>query len=188
MCNSPIDFPCQDPDDPDPTDPTDPTETDATETDATQTEPSTTTVRPPPPRNVCEGLPDGRLVNNPTGCRSFFECRNQVAFPRQCDVGLNFNETLQICDRPTFTPCSNDDFECPYFGISRWEVPGSCTEYNFCFAGQHRVHTCAKTLTFDTDISLCAPEENVECTRDLCPVYNDIDNMVTYPSEYDCEE
>jgi len=178
MCDSPINFPCEDTT-PDPEDP--PVTT-------TTPEPPTTTVRPPPPRNVCEGLPDGRLVNNPTGCRSFFECRNEVALPRQCDMGLNFNEELQMCDRPTFTPCSNDDFECPYFGISRWEVPGSCTEFNFCFAGQHRVEECAPGLTFDTKLALCALQENVDCTRDLCPIDNDIDNIVTHPSEFSCEE
>lgn len=174
LCDSPIDYPC--------TDPTDPPE------HTTTPEPATT-VRPPrPPGNVCDGLKDGHLVNDPTLCRAFFECRNNVALPRQCDVGLNFNEELQKCDRPTFTPCSNDDFECPFHGISRWEVPGSCVEYNFCFSGQHRVQTCSEGLLFDSSIARCSLEENVECVRDLCPIDNDIDNIVTYPSENDCEQ
>lgn len=173
LCNSPDEYPCiDDPEEPEPT----------------EEPPTSTTTRRPPPGNVCEGLPDGRFVNNPTGCRSYFECQNEVALPRQCDMGLNFNEERQICDRPTFTPCTNEDFECPYFGISRWEVPGSCVEYNYCFGGQHRVQTCAPGLTFNSKISLCAPQETVGCTRDLCPVVNDIDNIVTYPSEVDCEQ
>lgn len=172
LCDFPDVFPCDNPENP----------------TTTPEDDTTTTVRPQPPRNVCEGLPNGRLVNNPTLCRAFFECQNDIAFPRQCDVGLNFNEELQICDRPSFTPCSNDDFECPFYGISRWEVPGSCNKYNYCFGGQHRVQTCADGLLFDSDISLCALEENVQCERDLCPITNDIDNIVTYPSEVSCEQ
>jgi len=183
LCDTPDEFPCDEPEDP-----TDPTPEPTDPSDEPPTTEEVTTVRPPPPRNVCEGLPNGRLVNNPTLCRAFFECQNEVAFPRQCTVGLNFNEELQICDRPSFTPCSNEDFECPFYGISRWEVPGSCNEYNFCFSGQHRVETCSEGLLFDSGISLCALEENVECTRDLCPITNDIDNIVTYPSENDCEQ
>ncbi|KAG4078252.1 hypothetical protein HA402_011324 [Bradysia odoriphaga] len=187
LCDTPEEYPCTDPEDPGTTDPTT-VPTDPTDETEQPTTDATTTVRPPPSRNVCEGLPNGRLVNDPTLCRAFFECQNEVALPRQCDVGLNFNEELQICDRPSFTPCSNDEFECPFFGISRWEVPGSCNEYNYCFAGQHRVQTCAEGLLFDSAISLCALEENVKCERDLCPITNDIDNIVTYPSENDCEQ
>ncbi len=192
MCDYPEDYPCEDPTLP-PTDPptdlpTDPSSEPPTDPPTEPPTDPTTTERPSPPRPVCEGQPDGRLVNDPTGCRSFFECRNEVALPRQCDMGLNFNEELQICDRPSFTPCSNDDFECPFYGISRWEVPGSCTDYNFCFAGQHRVQTCAPGLIFDSSISLCSLEENVSCERDLCPLTNDIDDIVTYPSENDCEQ
>lgn len=183
LCDTPEEYPCEGPDDPTTT--PDGSTDDTTETTSTE---STTTARPPPPRNVCEGQPNGRLVNDPTLCRAFFECQNNVAFPRQCAVGLNFNEEMQICDRPSFTPCTNDDFECPFYGISRWEVPGSCNEYNYCFAGQHRLQTCAEGLLFDSSISLCSLEENVECTRDLCPITNDIDNIVTYPSEVSCEQ
>ncbi|KAG4079324.1 hypothetical protein HA402_008016 [Bradysia odoriphaga] len=94
-----------------------------------------------------------------------------------------------ICDRPSLTPCTNDDFECPYWGISRWEVPGSCTEYNFCIEGQHRILRCAPGLVFDPELALCALEDETVCTRELCPLNGGIDNIVTYPSyDENCEE
>jgi len=172
ICDLPENYPCSDeePEDPEPEDP----------------EPEDPP--PQPPRSVCEGHPNGRLVNNPTACRSFFECLNEIPFPRQCDVGLNFNEDWQSCEHPSLAPCSNDDFRCPFSGISRWEISGSCTDYNFCFSGQQRIRTCSEGLHFDTSISLCSLKQNVGCTRDLCPISNDIEDIVYHPSEEDCEQ
>ncbi|KAG4073025.1 hypothetical protein HA402_009444 [Bradysia odoriphaga] len=145
------------------------------------------TVKAQCPDNICEGRPDGFFVNDPTGCRSYFVCINETPSSRQqCGVGYNFNEALQICDR--YLPCKDYHFECPIRGISNWVYPGNCTRYNFCFGGSHEVRECAPGLHFDTSISECNLKEVVRCPRELCPDNNDIDNIVTVPSETDCEE
>lgn len=131
ICNLPENYPCEDPiTTEDPTITEDPvTETtEAIDTDEPETvgPPETTPSPSPPPLNRCEGRPNGHFLNDPTGCRSYFVCVNEVAFTGQCDMGFNFNETMQLCDHPSRTPCTNENFECPFFGISRWEVPGSC--------------------------------------------------------------
>lgn len=146
-----------------------------------------TTVIAQCPENICEGRPDGFFVNDPTGCRSYFVCMNgNTSTRQQCGMGFNFNEALQICDNSK--PCDDYYFECPLSGISNWVYPGNCTRYHFCFAGYHELRECAPGLHFDTSISECNFEEVVRCSREVCPNENDIGNIVTVPSDTDCEQ
>lgn len=146
-----------------------------------------TTVATQCPENICEGRHDGFFVSDPTGCRSYFVCMNGNSSSRQqCEMGFNFNEALQICDHSK--PCKDYDFECPLRGISNWVYPGNCTLYNFCFGGSHALRECAPGLHFDISMSECNFKEVVKCTREVCPNKNDIDNIVTVPSDSDCEQ
>lgn len=77
-------------------------------------------------------------------------------------------------------------FDCPPTGVVKFTFPGSCTRYHFCFAGSHEVRECGTGLHFASWEGLCTFPERASCTREICPVTNDINNIVTFPSETNC--
>lgn len=139
-----------------------------------------------PPTSKCTGLPNGHFINNPVNCQAYWVCWNELPFNGTCPPDFNFNETGQLCDYPENYPCNQ--FICPPNGIHVFEKERSCTEFHFCFAGSHSVQSCAPGLHFSSELRHCVLPAVANCQRDRCPEENDINNIVTFPSEHSCEE
>lgn len=136
---------------------------------------------------ICDGHPDGYLINNPISCQAFWRCTNGMAIPGQCESAFNFNEPKQLCDHPANYPCDNRPL-CPPQGIHTYKKHNSCTEFYFCFAGFLTIRQCAPGLHFDSAKGQCNFPVLAECEESVCPLINDPDNIVTLPSKERCDE
>lgn len=181
----------------------------------TQTTPETS-LTPGLRNDVCRNHPNGYFVNNPANCQAFWTCHDGEAYDAVCRPELNFNEADQVCDNPLNYPCDNEpsattanpestttpmppsitttpipplppSFSCPPTGISFSAIPDSCTRFRFCFAGTLIVRECAVGLHFDEHLQRCNFEEQTDCTRGMCPLVNDPENVVTHPSKKTCD-
>lgn len=68
--------------------------------------PTTSTPSTTPMYTECEGLQDGTLLPNPNSCLSFYECINELPYPRFCDDGLWFDMNLLACGPPDSVNCT----------------------------------------------------------------------------------
>ena len=141
-----------------------------------------------PSPDVCDGVANGTFVNNPINCQAYWLCLDGRTYCGNFKNGFNFNEEEQVCDHPDNFACENEpEFQCPESGIHSFPLPRNCTAFHFCFAGQHAILSCADGLHFDETLLKCNFPEQARCARDRCPLENDINNIVTWPSEEDCE-
>lgn len=59
----------------------------------------------PPMYTECIGFEDGTLIPNPNSCLSFFECIDELPYPRFCDDGLWFDMDDLACGEPDSVNC-----------------------------------------------------------------------------------
>lgn len=203
ICDLPQNYPCVDGKIPD--------------GNATTLPPEPSTDEPFNESRVCKNRPDGYFVNNPINCAAFWICSNRLPHDGACNDGMNFNEEMQVCDTPenffceesetpeTTDPADPTDepttetvesttlparrpFECPDNEMASFPIPDTCTTYRLCFGGSFKIQRCADGLHFDEVSGQCDFADRIKCTRGLCPAENDIDHIVTHPSENSCNE
>ncbi|XP_044578719.1 mucin-5AC-like isoform X2 [Cotesia glomerata] len=49
------------------------------------------------------------LLPHETNCRLYYDCKDGEKWLKECSSGLEFNPTLQFCDRPELAGCSNSE-------------------------------------------------------------------------------
>lgn len=126
--------------------------------------------------SVCRDLPNGFTVPVSTNCRTYSVCWYGVQHNGECAAGYSFNQQSNLCDITNNYKC--DDNLCPPTGIHAFRKFGSCTEYNFCFAGVHSTRPCADGLHFDSKQNRCAEPSVALCYA--CPVKDDASKLVTF--------
>lgn len=75
---------------------------------------------------------------------------------------------------------------CPATGNVNIFHPGSCTKYWMCLSGVPHPRECADNLHFDSVQGGCNNIAAANCFRDICPIVDDPNNMVTHGSKTDC--
>lgn len=119
----------------------------------------------------------GVTVKEPTNCRSYSVCWHGVSHTGECPQGYSYNEDSEICDIANNCRCEEDTM-CPPTGVHSFRKLGSCTEYNFCFAGVHSVRRCLAGLQFDRAQNKCGLASQAGCFE--CPVQDDKNKIVTF--------
>ncbi|XP_042889208.1 uncharacterized protein LOC122264399 [Penaeus japonicus] len=93
-------------------------------------------------------------------CNKYYECKDNVAYVKECGGDLVFNPALEQCDLPT-------NYECPKPVICgchcRYPVDGECNAYYDCRNGEAEKKYCTEGLLFNPDTRMCDIAENVDC-------------------------
>lgn len=126
----------------------------------------------------------GLTVKEPTNCRSYSVCWHGVSHTGECPKGYSYNEENELCDIANNYRCEEDSM-CPTTGVHSFRKLGSCTDYNFCFAGAHSVRQCRAGLQFDRVQNKCDLPSVAACFA--CPVQDDKNKIVTFNGQR-CEE
>lgn len=154
------------------------------------------------PHKICQGVPEGRILDNPQSCAAYFACVEGRAWAGECPEGSWFNYYAQICDVPWHVPCDAEaseiiELECvpePSFIIScrndddlhTIQHPFDCTQYYLCIEGRAMLRSCAPGLEFNTETSQCMVPEEAACKFGSCPSYNV--PLTFLPSTKNCSE
>lgn len=126
--------------------------------------------------SVCRDLPNGFTVPVSSNCRTYSVCWYGVQHNGECAAGYSFNQKSNLCDITNNYKC--EDNLCPPTGIHAFRKFGSCTEYNFCYAGVHSTRPCADGFHFDSKQNRCAEPSVALCYA--CPVKDDTSKIVTF--------
>lgn len=130
--------------------------------------------------NPCAGRNSG-FVNDFSGCRNYFSCVSEIAFPAVCPMGFYFDEVNQKCELEANVVCS----QCPPTGIEFIRSPTSCSNYTICVDGTALERECSAGLWFDTKTKKCDLIENVLCEGiNNCPSTG----VVVVPNVADCTQ
>lgn len=140
------------------------------------------------PHTICQGVTEGRLINNSMSCAAYFACVQGRAWSGECSDGTWFNYAEQICDLPWRVPCDAEaseivELECvpePNFIIScrndndlhTIQHPFDCTQYYLCMEGHAMLRSCAPGLEFSAEMSQCMVPAEAACKFGECPSYN----------------
>ncbi|XP_042889198.1 uncharacterized protein LOC122264392 [Penaeus japonicus] len=93
-------------------------------------------------------------------CNKYYECKDNVAYVKECGGDLVFNPALEQCDLPT-------NYECPkpiFCGCHcRYPVDGECNAYYDCRDSEAEKKYCTEGLLFNPDTRMCDIAENVDC-------------------------
>lgn len=150
--------------------------------------------------NICRDLSNNTPVANNISCRDFFVCRDQRAVPYRCPEGHWFNPdqgnpgnsdpVSSHCRGSPHESCNPDnDFElCPPSGIHFFPHEEYCNKFIMCFAGFPILRHCAEGLYFDRELRTCNFPEYAECELEVCPPYNDHNNITFVPSDTYCDK
>lgn len=131
----------------------------------------------PDPKSDCKGQSNGFVYATDGNCRSYAICRQETSQDAECPIGFSYNPKSNICDIANNYLCEEDHM-CPPTGIHMFRKLGSCTEYNFCFAGKHLTKTCDNGLNFDTSQNKCATPDVAKCYE--CPLVDDPQTTITF--------
>lgn len=137
---------------------------------------------------ICDGVPEGRFLNNPLNCPAFFQCVNGRAHAGECPGGTWFNYKAQICDAPWHVACDSEhseviQLECiteQRYVIScrgrddlhTIQHPRNCSEFYLCIGGEAVLRQCAPGLEFNTEFQQCMLKEDANCVFSECPPFN----------------
>lgn len=155
------------------------------------------------PHTICQGVAEGRFLDNPFSCASFFRCVNGHAQSGECTDGTWFNYQAQMCDAPWHVPCDASqstivELECvtkeePKYSITcrgddlqLIQHPHDCNQYYMCVSGIPMPRSCAPGLEFNVVESQCMEPEQANCNFLGCPPYNF--PMTFLPSKVSCQE
>ncbi|XP_042889196.1 balbiani ring protein 3-like isoform X1 [Penaeus japonicus] len=117
-------------------------------------------------------------------CNKYYECKDNVAYVKECGGDLVFNPALEQCDLPT-------NYECPKPVICgchcRYPVDDECNAYYDCRNGEAEKKYCTEGLLFNPDTRMCDIAENVDCptTPPTQPPTGCHDNV--HDSDPDCK-
>lgn len=142
------------------------------------------------PHSICEGVEEGRFLDNPFSCAAWFQCRDGRAVSGECPGGSWFNYEQQLCDWPFNVRCDAEvseivELECvtveePDYTISCRTTdelhtvphPYDCNRYYVCVSGEAMGRSCAPGLEFNPVMSQCMAPEEANCVKTACPPYN----------------
>lgn len=141
------------------------------------------------PHTICEEVPEGRFIDNPFSCASFFQCHNGRAWAGVCPNGTWFNYQAQVCDAPWNVRCDAEvsetiELECvtedePKYTIScrtgelhTVQHPYDCGQFYLCVSGLPILRSCAPGLEFNVLESQCMAPEDANCVISECPPFN----------------
>lgn len=155
------------------------------------------------PHTICEGVENGRFIDNPLNCAAFFQCRNGRAYSGECLNGTWFNYEDQKCDVPWNIRCDAEaseiiELECvedeePHYTINcrsnnleAISHPFDCNMFYLCVNGLPMLRSCAPGLHFNIDTNQCMKPEEANCRLTECPPYNL--PLTFLPSNRSCSE
>lgn len=156
------------------------------------------------PHTICQGVDEGRFIDNPFSCASYFRCTHGRAHDGACTEGTWFNYATQRCDVPWNVPCDAGqsivvELECvtqeePHYVIScrgndelhTVPHPFDCNHYYLCISGLPIPRRCAPNLEFNAEESQCMEPEDAHCLLAECPPYNL--PLTFLPSNRSCSE
>lgn len=135
----------------------------------------------------CESEPNGHTFNHVTVIERFWICVHERPYAAYCDPGEMYSPSFGGCiTADTQLPGPDNSFTCPPTGIHRFPHPNNCNRFHFCNAGNHFSLSCARDLHFDVTINDCNFIDRAQCRRDVCPTNNPPSNIITLPSESEC--
>jgi hypothetical protein len=127
-------------------------------------------------RSSCVGQTNGRLIENPNNCRSYFQCNSGQTIERECEFGYLFNSEYETCDEAHLVTCGRriipsedslapEDFfpQCPKRGIIYRNNPQDCSGYVICNEGVLTQHFCPQGQQFNRRTTECDTPENANC-------------------------
>lgn len=126
--------------------------------------------------NACVGQRNGRLVENPHNCRSYFECNSGQASERDCEFGYLYDVEIEACEEAHLVRCGrriipSDDYmdpedffpSCPINGITYRPHPQDCAGYIACNEGVLSQRFCPRGNHFNPRTLECDKPENAQC-------------------------
>ncbi|XP_047472859.1 uncharacterized protein LOC125027766 [Penaeus chinensis] len=115
-------------------------------------------------------------------CNKYYECKDNIAYVRECGGDLVFNPAKEQCDLPT-------NYECPKPIICgchcRYPVDGECNAYYDCRDNEAEKKYCSEGLLFNPDTRMCDIAANVDCPTD--PPTPGPCNENVFDSDPDCK-
>ncbi|XP_037775740.1 uncharacterized protein LOC119572876 [Penaeus monodon] len=115
-------------------------------------------------------------------CNKYYECKDNVAYVKECGGDLVFNPAKEQCDLPT-------NYECPKPVICgchcRYPVDGECNAYYDCKDNEAEKKYCSEGLLFNPDTRMCDVAANVDCPTD--PPTPGLCDENVFDSDPDCK-
>lgn len=115
-------------------------------------------------------------------CNKYYECKDNVAYVKECGGDLVFNPAKEQCDLPT-------NYECPKPIICgchcRYPVDGECNAYYDCKDNEAEKKYCSEGLLFNPDTRMCDIASNVHCPT-IDPTVGPCNENV-FDSDPDCK-
>lgn len=115
---------------------------------------------------MCASLPDGTRISNPQNCQSYFECQNGRRREISCPVSMSFDANSNQCRDASSVNCINNNGNEICRGQkngNRFHNPLNCAEYFECQNNQRIEKTCNAGQLYNTQLSACVSNSNVNC-------------------------
>lgn len=114
----------------------------------------------------CKDQQNWILLPNAESCQKYYLCVNEVAYPRECQDGLWFDELRQKCVPQRESRCvrkAPEDFCEGVTNFQMLESPYYCDDYYMCVNDIAYYHRCDNNLWFDQKNQRCDKPDNVDC-------------------------
>ncbi|XP_063611351.1 uncharacterized protein LOC134785035 [Penaeus indicus] len=115
-------------------------------------------------------------------CNKYYECKDNVAYVKECGGDLVFNPAKEQCDLPTNYECPKPK---PCGCHCRYPVDGECNAYYDCRDNEAEKKYCSEGLLFNPDTRMCDIAANVDCPT-IPPTPGTCDGNV-FDSDPDCK-
>ncbi|CRK89115.1 CLUMA_CG002669, isoform A, partial [Clunio marinus] len=136
------------------------------------------TNQPPSPEthhSVCRNVRNGELLANPTNCRAFIECQQNLRLDRECGPGELFEARSGVCLSDFTVDCGDRVIPSPVNDIvirnicvgvpnhARVPDPRDCGRYFNCVNQRGVGQECDQGQLFETSLAMCIHERAVNC-------------------------
>nr|XP_040232865.2 multiple epidermal growth factor-like domains protein 6 [Anopheles coluzzii] len=116
---------------------------------------------------VCQGRPDGWVIEHQSLCGHFIQCQQGVASVHSCPGGEILRPDAQLCVPGNPTSCVFDPVEKMCMGRPDGRVyphPNNCTQYLRCQNSQPTLETCRPGTIFRATTQSCVAGNGDTCT------------------------